>query len=77
MKKLPDKTTVEIRFISAGELARRWGFSISAVYMHRGGTERLTRYRFGRSVRFELADVEKHEEEILKTKNKGEKNNER
>lgn len=35
--------------------------SVSAVYMHRGGTERLTRYRFGRTIRFELAEVERVE----------------
>lgn len=53
----------EIRYISATELAARWGISRSAVYAGKCGTDKLTPIRFGRSLRFLRAEVEALEKE--------------
>jgi predicted DNA-binding transcriptional regulator AlpA len=52
-------------FISAAQLAQRWSISVSAVYMYRGGTERLTRHRLGRVIRFSISEIEEVETAIL------------
>lgn len=53
------------KFLSCGELAERWSISVSAIYMFRAGTEKLTRHRFGKSIRFELAEIEQIEKQKL------------
>ncbi len=54
------------KYISVNELAERWGISPSAIYMCRGGTDRLKRIRFGKSVRFLLSEVEALETEKVR-----------
>lgn len=71
------KTQLGNVFISPRELANRWNISVSAGYMHRAGTENLIRHRFGRSVRFSLAEIEKFENEILSKTDNGEKHYEK
>lgn len=62
---MKNKRTEDEKFISTLNLAKRWNLSPSSLYMHRSGTQNLTRYRFGRAVRYALAEVEKFEEQIL------------
>lgn len=54
------------KYLSVNEIAARWGISPSAVYMCRCGTDRLRRFRFGKSVRFLLSEVEMLEAEMLR-----------
>ncbi len=53
-------------FITVGELADRWSISTSAVYQNKCMTDRLKRFRFGKSVKFLLKDVEAIEREIVR-----------
>lgn len=52
-------------FITASELAERWAISESAVYHGKCGTARLTRVRFGNSLRFLREEVERIEKELI------------
>lgn len=53
------------KFISVAAVAKRFGVSKSAVYQGKSGLSELTKYRFGKSVRFELAEVEKFEKTLM------------
>lgn len=52
------------RYLSAKQLANRWGMSVSGLYMMCCGSSALTRYRFGRSIRFSIEEVKKFENEL-------------
>ncbi len=53
------------KFLSVSELAARWSISESKIY-HRGrGTEDLTRYYIGDSVRLLLEEVEAAEKKVV------------
>jgi hypothetical protein len=58
-------TSTDKKFIGVGELSRRWAISPSAIYALKAGTHRLKRYRFGRSIKFLLIDVERTEQSII------------
>ncbi len=62
----PVDASADRRFIGVGELSRRWAISPSAIYGLKAGTHRLKRYRFGRSIKFLLTEVEHIEKAILK-----------
>lgn len=53
-------------FITVSELAARWAISESAVYHRKGGTENLTRVRFGNSLRFLREEVERIEKDLIR-----------
>jgi hypothetical protein len=52
------------KYLSAKQLANRWGISVSALYMMCCGSSSLTRFRFGRTIRFSLEEVKKFETEL-------------
>lgn len=48
----------EVKLISPKKLSLRWSISLSSVYGLKCGTDRLTRVRCGRSLRFLLSEIE-------------------
>ncbi len=54
------------KYLSVNQLAERWGISPSCVYACKGGTGRLRRIRFGKLVKFLLAEVEAIEADVIK-----------
>lgn len=60
----PEDESLTRKFIGVEDLAARWSISRSAIYGFKCGTHQLTRYRFGRSVKFLLTEVEHIEKAI-------------
>ncbi len=63
------KVKSQPKFITVAAVAERFSLSESAVYLGKSGLSKLTKYRFGRSIRFELAEVEAFEQKLLSQKN--------
>jgi predicted DNA-binding transcriptional regulator AlpA len=49
------------KFLTVTQTARRLNISPSAIYMFSAGTAELPRYRFGKSIRFLISDIEEFE----------------
>lgn len=56
------------KFIGVAELSRRWGLSTSAIYSLKAGTSQLKRHRFGKSIKFAMADVIEFENNLINKK---------
>jgi hypothetical protein len=57
--KIKNKNSIKI--LTVAQTARRLNISSSALDMFSAGTAELPRYRFGKSIRFLISDIEEFE----------------
>ncbi len=53
-------------FCTPYELAARWRISANAIYNCKAGTDKLTRFYFGRTLRFKVSEILAEEARLAK-----------